>query len=126
MAASGATLSLHDFLRSAVGVRIALDLVGLACAGGLFSVPLFAAVQSWAEEDRRARVVAGVGVLNALFMVVGCGVTALLQLPAIGIPDPLLLIALGFANAGAAVFFRARLPRDDGGAAPAPLPVPAK
>ena len=72
-------IALGEFLRSSVGLRVAFDLTGLACAGGLFSVPLFAAVQSWAPRDRRARVVAGVGVMNAIFMVVGSAVTALLQ-----------------------------------------------
>mgnify|MGYP003694556303 CR=1 FL=1 len=43
---------------SARGIRIAIDLAGLAIAGGLFIVPTFAAVQAWAGADRRARVVA--------------------------------------------------------------------
>ena len=43
----------------------AIDLAGLAIAGGLFIVPVFAAVQAWAGADRRARVIAGVNVLNA-------------------------------------------------------------
>ncbi|HXL47424.1 MAG TPA: MFS transporter, partial [Xanthobacteraceae bacterium] len=51
------------------GIRLALDLAGLAIAGGLFIVPTFAAVQAWAGADRRARVVAAVNVLNAAFMV---------------------------------------------------------
>ncbi len=106
--------SLHDFLHSFVGVRIACDLVGLAAAGGLFSVPLFAAVQSWAGEDRRARVVAGVSVLNAIFMVVGSTITATLQLPLFDVPDAMLLIALGVCNIGAAVFFYRKLPRETG------------
>ncbi len=46
-------IALGEFLRSNVGLRVAFDLTGLACAGGLFSVPLFAAVQSWAPRDRR-------------------------------------------------------------------------
>src|SRR5499433_2666846 len=61
------------------GIRIAVDLAGLAIAGGLYIVPVFAAVQSWAGADRRARVVAGVNVLNAGFMA-GSGVAiAVLQ-----------------------------------------------
>ena len=51
------------------GLRIAIDLAGLAIAGGLFIVPSFAAVQAWAGADRRARVIAAVNVLNAGFMV---------------------------------------------------------
>ncbi len=102
-------LSLREFLDSGVGIRVALDLTGLACAGGLFSVPLFAAVQSWAAKDHRARVVAGVGVMNAIFMVIGSAATALLQSPFIHVPDPMLILGLGVANLGAAFYFHRRL-----------------
>src|SRR5262249_58766512 len=47
------------------GIRFALDLAGIAIAGGLFIVPTFAAVQAWAGADRRARVVAAGHALNA-------------------------------------------------------------
>jgi acyl-[acyl-carrier-protein]-phospholipid O-acyltransferase/long-chain-fatty-acid--[acyl-carrier-protein] ligase len=104
-------MSLGEFLRSFIGLRVAFDLVGLACAGGMFSVPLFAAVQSWSSPDHRARVVAGVSVLNALFMVLGSVITATLQSAYINVPDPVLLIALGAANIGAALYFHRTLPR---------------
>ena len=103
-------VSLAGFLQSVTGLRLVFDLIGLACAGGLFSVPVFSAVQAWAPADRRARVVAGVGVMNALFMVLGAAVTAVLQLPVLGIPNPALLLVLGVANFGAAVYFGRNLP----------------
>ena len=69
----------RDVFTSARGMRVAIDLAGLAIAGGLFIVPAFSAVQAWAGADRRARVVAAVNVLNAAFMTVaGIGV-ALVQ-----------------------------------------------
>src|ERR1700730_12804181 len=61
------------------GIRIAIDLAGLAVAGGLYIVPTFAAVQAWAGADRRARVVAAVNVLNAAFIVGGTLSVAALQ-----------------------------------------------
>jgi acyl-[acyl-carrier-protein]-phospholipid O-acyltransferase/long-chain-fatty-acid--[acyl-carrier-protein] ligase len=64
---------------SAQGIRMAIDLAGLAVSGGLYIVPTFAAVQAWAGADRRARVIAAVNVLNAAFMVGGTIVVALLQ-----------------------------------------------
>ena len=64
---------------SSRGLRVAIDLAGLAIAGGLFIVPAFSAVQAWAGADRRARVVAAVNVLNAAFMVGGTIVVAVLQ-----------------------------------------------
>jgi acyl-[acyl-carrier-protein]-phospholipid O-acyltransferase/long-chain-fatty-acid--[acyl-carrier-protein] ligase len=66
------------------GIRVAIDLAGLAIAGGLFIVPSFAAVQAWAGAERRARVVAAVNVLNAAFMVVGGVVVAVLQKLGVG------------------------------------------
>ena len=39
-------------------------------------VPTFAAVQAWAPEERRARVVAAVNVVSAGFMTVGGGLVA--------------------------------------------------
>jgi acyl-[acyl-carrier-protein]-phospholipid O-acyltransferase/long-chain-fatty-acid--[acyl-carrier-protein] ligase len=64
---------------SAVGLRAAIDLAGLAIAGGLFIVPAFAAVQAWAGADYRARTIAAVNVLNAAFMTAGTVVVATLQ-----------------------------------------------
>jgi acyl-[acyl-carrier-protein]-phospholipid O-acyltransferase / long-chain-fatty-acid--[acyl-carrier-protein] ligase len=61
------------------GWHTAVDLVGLAIAGGLFVVPAFAAVQAWAGAERRARVVAAVNVLNAAFMVAGAAIVASAQ-----------------------------------------------
>ena len=66
--------------RSARGFRFAFDLSGLAIAGGLFIVPVFAAVQAWAGADRRARVVAAVNVMNAAFMAASSVIVALLQM----------------------------------------------
>lgn len=70
---------------SPAGVALLAALCGLAIAGGLFIVPAFAAVQAWAPVDRRARVIAGVNVLNAAYMVTGGAVVALLQAAGIGL-----------------------------------------
>lgn len=43
---------------SALGIRVAVDLCGLAIAGGLFIVPAFAAMQAWSGADYRARSIA--------------------------------------------------------------------
>ena len=64
-------IGIDGFFAAPHSIRIVVDLAGLAIGGGLFVVPTFAAVQAWAGADHRARVVAGVNVLNAAFMVVG-------------------------------------------------------
>jgi len=78
------------------GIRLAIDLAGLAVAGGLFIVPTFAAVQAWAGADRRARVVAAVNVLNAALMVGSTVVVALLQ--TVGMTTSQLFLLLGAAS----------------------------
>jgi acyl-[acyl-carrier-protein]-phospholipid O-acyltransferase/long-chain-fatty-acid--[acyl-carrier-protein] ligase len=78
------------------GIHIALDLAGLAIAGGLYIVPTFAAVQAWAGADRRARVVAAVNVLNAAFIVGGTlSVAALQWATGLGTPGVFMLLGAG-------------------------------
>jgi acyl-[acyl-carrier-protein]-phospholipid O-acyltransferase/long-chain-fatty-acid--[acyl-carrier-protein] ligase len=77
---------------SALGIRAAVDLAGLAAAGGLFIVPAFAAVQAWSDADYRARTVAAVNVLNAAFMTGATVLVALLQKAGVSIPSLFLLI----------------------------------
>jgi len=81
---------------SMLGLRVAVDLAGMAIAGGLFIVPAFAAVQAWSGADRRARTVAAVNVLNAAFMTGATMLVALLQKA--GVTLPLLFLALGAAT----------------------------
>ncbi|MBK9082582.1 MAG: acyl-[ACP]--phospholipid O-acyltransferase [Rhizobiales bacterium] len=109
------TAGLREVFSSVIGVRVAIDVAGLAAMGGLFVVPLFSAVQSWAGEDRRARVVAGVNVMNAIFMVAGSLIAAALQSPAVGLGEPALLIGLGALCVGAAIYLFRALPANFGG-----------
>ena len=97
-----------DFIRSAGGIRVAIDLAMLAIAGGLFVVPTFAAVQAWAGADRRARVVAAVNVLNAAFMVVGSVAFAGLQ--AMGLSVPMSFVVIGVASLVVAIAIGRTMP----------------
>lgn len=83
-ATSTAPLGLLDALADPLARRLALAMAGLAIAGGLFVVPIFAALQTWAPVEARARVVAAVNVINALFMTISAlGVSAL---QTVGVP----------------------------------------
>jgi acyl-[acyl-carrier-protein]-phospholipid O-acyltransferase/long-chain-fatty-acid--[acyl-carrier-protein] ligase len=84
-------LGVEAAILSSLGLRMMVDVAGLAIAGGLYIVPTFSAVQAWAAADRRARVIAGVNVLNAAFMAGGAGSVALLQ--AADISTPVLFIS---------------------------------
>jgi len=83
-------------LTSPTGLGLVLCLCGLAIAGGLFVVPTFAAVQAWAPPERRARVIAGVNVLNAAYMLGGGAIVAGLQ--ALGVSSPMLFALTGVLN----------------------------
>jgi MFS family permease len=78
---------------SALGVRAAVDLCGLAIAGGLFIVPAFSAVQAWSDVDYRARTIAAVNVLNAAFMTAVTILVAVMQ--KFGATVPVLFLLVG-------------------------------
>jgi acyl-[acyl-carrier-protein]-phospholipid O-acyltransferase / long-chain-fatty-acid--[acyl-carrier-protein] ligase len=89
-------MGIAAYFASPHSLHIAIDLAGLAIAGGLFIVPVFTAIQVWAGTDRRARVIAAVNVLNAAFMVIGALLLAVLQ--KFGLSTPVLFALLGAAN----------------------------
>jgi len=101
-------MSLGAFFASRYSLHIAIDLAGLAIAGGLFIVPVFTDVQVWAGADRRARVVAAVNVLNAAFMVAGAVILAVLQ--KLGYGTAVLFALIGFANLAVAVAIGLTMP----------------
>ena len=81
--ASGlATANLADakaFLARPGSWRIIVDLIGIAMAGGLFTVPLYAILQHESEPSHRSRVIAANNIINALFMTAATGAAALLS-----------------------------------------------
>ncbi|WP_174511489.1 MFS transporter [Methylocella tundrae] len=101
-----ATIGLEAFFTSAAGLRVSFDVAGLACAGGLFVVPLFTAIQADAPAAWRSRIVAGVNVLNSSLIVAGVAATAALQSRAVGLSEPFLLGGLGVLTLGFAIYVR--------------------
>jgi acyl-[acyl-carrier-protein]-phospholipid O-acyltransferase/long-chain-fatty-acid--[acyl-carrier-protein] ligase len=86
-------------LMSLHGIALLVSLFGLAVSGGLYIVPSFAAVQSWAPPERRARVIAAVNVMNAAYMVGAGAIVAVLQAAGVGLP--VMFAALGVLSFGA-------------------------
>ena len=64
------------FVQTAGGWRVLVDLLVLAAAGGLFTVPLYALLQHRSEPEVRSRVIAGNNVINAVAMTVAAVVAA--------------------------------------------------
>ncbi len=94
---------------SVLGIRVAIDLAGMAIAGGLFIVPAFAAVQAWSGADYRARTVAAVNVLNAAFMTAATVAVALMQ--KYGVTVPALFAMIGIATLAVAVAIWKTMPK---------------
>lgn len=93
------------------GIRIAVDLAGLAVAGGLFIVPAFAAVQAWSDVAARARTIAAVNILNAAFMTGATVTVALLQKAGVGLGA--LFLLLGVSTLIVAALIRRTMPAGD-------------
>ena len=96
---------------SALGIRVAVDLCGLAIAGGLFIVPAFAAVQVWSGADHRARTIAAVNILNAAFMTGATVVVAVMQ--NFGATVPALFLLIGAATLGVALAIWRTMPKSE-------------
>jgi acyl-[acyl-carrier-protein]-phospholipid O-acyltransferase / long-chain-fatty-acid--[acyl-carrier-protein] ligase len=95
------------FLKSQGAWHILTAFFGLAAAGGAFTVPLYALLQTHAPKGETARMVAANNIFNALFMVFfALGATLLLSLTAI----PVLLFLLALLNLVMAVLSCLLLP----------------
>ncbi|MBL8300344.1 MAG: MFS transporter [Rhodanobacteraceae bacterium] len=89
--------------------RVLFDLLAMAVFSGFFIVPLFALIQTRSDPTRRSRVIAANNILNALFMVVAAGLSALL-LNAAGLSIPQLLLATALMNAVVAIYIYTLVP----------------
>lgn len=68
-------------------LRWILDLLAIGVSAGLYIVPLYALVQQLSDDRRRARVIAGMNILNAFFMVLA-SVLAIALLSGLGLSIP--------------------------------------
>ena len=77
-------------------VRIFLDCLLIGLFGGLYVVPLFALIQTRGERSHLSRIIGGVNILNALFMVMAA-LTAMLLL-SVGLSVIEIFAATGIIN----------------------------
>ncbi len=102
-------ITVIGFLSAGANWRIIIDLLLIGIFGGFYIVPLYALVQSRSAPDHRSRVIAGLNILNALFMVVAAILAMLVLGPAgLGIPDLFLISAI--LNAVVAVYIFTLVP----------------
>jgi 1-acyl-sn-glycerol-3-phosphate acyltransferase len=82
--------------------RLLLDLAGIAAAGAVFVVPLYALLQHSAKDEERARIIAASNVIGALFIVIGSAVAAALL--ALGVSARAIIGVLAAVNVLAAIY----------------------
>jgi len=103
-----ATVDAFAFMALPGALRILADLVLIGVFGGFFIVPLFALIQTRCDPKHVSRTIAGMNILNALFMVAAAGVAILLLGQGFSIPEMFLVTAL--LNAAVAVYIFSLVP----------------
>ncbi|WP_045769569.1 MFS transporter [Xanthomonas albilineans] len=113
-------LEIGGFVHQSGSWRLMLDLIGIGLCSGLFVVPLFALIQSRTPKAEISRVIAGLNIQNALFIVLAAAIGIALQLPHLSLfglrvpmPElniPQVFLALAIANALVALWIFSIVP----------------
>jgi 1-acyl-sn-glycerol-3-phosphate acyltransferase len=102
-ASPGEAVTIGAFLADGSNWRIIADLMLIGVFGGFYIVPLYALVQSRSAPDHRSRVIAGLNILDALFMVIAA-IMAMLILGPVGLSIPELFLITAVLNAIVAIY----------------------
>lgn len=103
-----APVDFMGFIQQHSGVHILLDCVAIGVFGGLYIVPLFALIQTRCNREHLSRTIAGMNILNALFMVAAALLGLALLKAGFSIPQLFLIIAL--LNAAVAIYIFSLVP----------------
>ncbi len=96
-------LSIAAFVQQPGSWRIVMDLVGIGLCTGFFVVPLFALIQSRSLKHEMSRVIAGMNIQNAAFIVLAAVLGIVVQ-RFLGWTIPQVFLALAIANALVAIW----------------------
>ncbi len=91
-------LGIDGFIQQPGSARIMFDLTGIGLSAGIFVVPLFALIQSRTPSHEMARVIAGMNIQNAAFIVLAAALGIAVQRH-LDWNIPQVLLALGLLNA---------------------------
>jgi 1-acyl-sn-glycerol-3-phosphate acyltransferase len=103
-----AAVDVMGFMRQTGSWRILFDITMIGIFGGLYIVPLFALIQTRCDPKHLSRTIAGMNILNAIFMVVAA-LAAMLMLNA-GFTIPQLFMATAILNAIVAIYIFSVVP----------------
>jgi MFS family permease len=87
-------VDVHEFLRHPLGWAVALDLLGVAIAGGMFVVPLYAFLTTTVPKSETARTVAANNIVNSGAMVLATLILTGLVLLGVSVAETLFLVAI--------------------------------
>ena len=88
-------VDVREFLHHPLGWAVVLDLLGIAIAGGMFVVPLYAFLTTTVPKSETARTVAANNIVNSGAMVVATLILTALVLIGVSVAETLFLVALG-------------------------------
>ncbi|MCI1015668.1 MFS transporter [Herbaspirillum sp. C7C2] len=103
-----AMLDLGGFLAHGGSWRILGDCLGIGLFGGLYIVPLFALIQTRCDQAHVSRTIAGMNIMNSLFMVVSA-LVAMVMLKS-GMTIPQIFLATAIMNGVVAVYIFSLVP----------------
>jgi len=86
--------NMSQFLKQDGSWRVLIDAALIGAFGGLFTVPLYAQVQQLGDKQHMSRLIAGLNIMNALFMVVSGGFAILLLKSGYTIPELFLIVSI--------------------------------
>lgn len=96
-------LGVAGFVQQPGSARIIVDLLGIGLFAGFFVVPLFALIQSRTPRSELSRVIAGMNIQNAAFIVLAAALGIAVQ-RLLGWSIPQVFLALAIANALVAIW----------------------
>ena len=103
-----ALVDMAGFVAQAGAWRILFDCVAIGVFGGFYVVPLFAVIQTRCDPQHVSRTIAGMNIVNAIFMVGSAGVAILML--SLGATIPEIFLATAILNAVVALWMFWRMP----------------
>src|SRR3546814_12445102 len=93
-------LNVREFVQRPEALRVMFDLFGVAVAGGMFVVPLYAFLQITVPPSATARTIAANNIVNSAFMVLAALLAALMAMLEFSVAVVLLLVAVDGKSVG--------------------------
>jgi predicted MFS family arabinose efflux permease len=91
---AGGLLDVKGFMAEPLALALLLCLLGIAVAGGMFVVPLYAFLTTFVDKSQTSRTIAANNIVNSFAMVVGALIATGLSLAGVPIVQQVLLSAL--------------------------------